>query len=190
MVQKILKYSQESLEDFIGRGMEESSPRKTFQVGPKIEVTELFVKVSRLWQLSSHSRGFLSSSVPDPNPDPPDPRVFWPPGSGSGSTSQRYGSGSFYLHAKIIRKIWILLFCDSFWLFIFKNNVNVPSKSNKQKKLCSKISFLVASWRSMTKLAGSGSTGLRHGSADPDPDTHQNVMDPVHCFLGYRCLNP
>jgi hypothetical protein len=42
----------------------------------------------------------LPSSVadPDPNPDPPDPRVFWPPGSRS--ISQRYGSGygsgSFY----------------------------------------------------------------------------------------------
>jgi hypothetical protein len=34
------------------------------------------------------------ASVPDPNPDPPDPHVFWPP-----------GSGSFYHHAKIIRKI-------------------------------------------------------------------------------------
>jgi hypothetical protein len=51
---------------------------------------------------------YVISSVPDPNPDPPDPRVFWPPGSGS--TSQRYGSGSdsgsgsFYHHAKIIRK--------------------------------------------------------------------------------------
>ncbi len=49
----------------------------------------------------------LKSSVPDP----PDPRVFWPPGSES--TSQRYGSGSgsgsglgsFYHYAKIIRKI-------------------------------------------------------------------------------------
>jgi hypothetical protein len=39
----------------------------------------------------------LNGSVPDPNPDPSDPRVFWPPGSGS-------GSGSFYHHAKIIRK--------------------------------------------------------------------------------------
>ncbi len=28
---------------------------------------------------------------------------------------------------------------------------------NQQKKLCSKISFLLASWRSMTKIAGSGS---------------------------------
>ncbi len=31
-------------------------------------------------------------SVADPNPDPPGPRVFGPPGSGS--ISQRYGSGS------------------------------------------------------------------------------------------------
>jgi hypothetical protein len=38
---------------------------------------------------------------PDPNPDPdppdsepPDPHVFGPPGSGSGSISQRYGSAT------------------------------------------------------------------------------------------------
>jgi hypothetical protein len=37
-------------------------------------------------------RYLLTSSVPDP--DPPDPRVFLPP-----------GSGSFYHHAKLIRKI-------------------------------------------------------------------------------------
>ncbi len=45
------------------------------------------------------------SSVADP--DPPDPHVFKPPGSGS--TSQRYGSGSgsFYHHAKIVRKTLI-----------------------------------------------------------------------------------
>ncbi len=36
------------------------------------------------------------------NPDPTDPHVFGPPGSGS--TSQRYGSGSFYHQAKIVRK--------------------------------------------------------------------------------------
>ena len=40
------------------------------------------------------------NSVPDP-----DPHVFGPPGSGS--TSQRYGSGSFYHHAKILRKTFI-----------------------------------------------------------------------------------
>jgi hypothetical protein len=38
----------------------------------------------------------VSRSVvdPDTNPDPPDPHVFGPPGSGSGCLSQRYGSGS------------------------------------------------------------------------------------------------
>jgi hypothetical protein len=59
-----------------------------------------FSKVSRLMAVFS-----LSSSVADP-----DPHVFGPPGSGS--TSQRYGSGScygsgsgsFYHHAKIVRK--------------------------------------------------------------------------------------
>jgi hypothetical protein len=44
-------------------------------------------------------------SVADPDPDPPDPRVFGPPGFGSGSTSQRYGS--VYHHAKIVRKTLI-----------------------------------------------------------------------------------
>jgi hypothetical protein len=34
----------------------------------------------------------------------------------------------------------------------------------------------------MTKIAGSGSISQRHGFADqdPDPDQHQNVMDPQH----------
>jgi hypothetical protein len=49
---------------------------------------------------------------------------------------------------------------------------------------------LLASWRSLTKIAGSGSRSgsrsgsisQRHGSADPDkdPDPHQNVIDPKH----------
>jgi hypothetical protein len=41
---------------------------------------------------------------------------------------------------------------------------------------------------SVTKTAGfgseSGSISQRHGSTDPDP--HQNVMDPQHCFPGKR----
>ncbi len=41
--------------------------------------------------------------------------------------------------------------------------------------------FLLASWRPMTKIAGSGSSSQRHRSPDPDP--YQNVMDhPQHCF--------
>jgi hypothetical protein len=34
----------------------------------------------------------------------------------------------------------------------------------------------------MTKIIGSGSISQRHGFADPDPDPHQNVMDPQHCL--------
>jgi hypothetical protein len=57
---------------------------------------------------------------------------------GSGSISQRYGSGSgsFYHDAKIVRQtlipsvLWLL-----FALFSLKNNVDVPSKSNKQKNV-------------------------------------------------------
>ncbi len=30
------------------------------------------------------------------------------------------------------------------------------------------------------KTEGSGFISQRHGSADPDPDPHQNVMDPQH----------
>ncbi len=47
-----------------------------------------------------------SVADPDPNPDPPDPHVFGPPRSGS--TGQRYGSGSFCHNAKIVRKTLII----------------------------------------------------------------------------------
>ncbi len=100
------------------------------------------------------------------------PYIFGRPGS---------GSVSFYHQAKIVRKILIptvlLLLFDFLSL---KKDVNVPSKRNKQKNL---ISFLLASWRSMTtKIGGStsGSISQSHGSADPDPDPHQNVMYPQH----------
>jgi len=43
---------------------------------------------------------------------------------------------------------------------------------------------LFASLKSMTKIAGSISQ--RHGSADPDPDSHQNVMDPEHCKKDFQ----
>jgi hypothetical protein len=54
----------------------------------------------------------------------------------------------------------------------------VPSKSNKQK---------------MTKIGGSGSESgsirQRHGSAVPDPDPHQNVMDPQQLGATFRYWN-
>jgi hypothetical protein len=74
----------------------------------------------------------------------PDPQVFGP--LGSGSTSQRYGSGSFYHQAKIVRKALIsTVLLLSFGLLTVKNDVNVPSNSNRQKNCFAKISFLLAS---------------------------------------------
>jgi hypothetical protein len=99
-----------------------------------------------------------SVSVPDPDLNPnPDPYVFGRPGS---------GSGSFYQQAEIVRKTLIptglLLLLDSSSL---KNDVNVPSKSNKQKIFLKNIFF------GLTKIAeawirgsGSGSTPKCHGS--------------------------
>ena len=87
---------------------------------------------------------------------------------GSGSESGSGSTGSTCFWASRIR---ILLsscknrkknldsydFLTPFDFLSLKNDVNVATKSNEQKKLCKKISFLLASWRSMTKIAGSGS---------------------------------
>jgi hypothetical protein len=77
-------------------------------------------------------------SVADPDPNP---HVFGPPGSGSICQSYGFGSGSrsVYHQAKNKKKKpWLQLLCDFFLLFIFENDVNAPSTSNKQKKLLDK----------------------------------------------------
>jgi hypothetical protein len=70
----------------------------------------------------------------------PDPHVFGP--SGSGSNSQRYGSGSgsFYHHAKNSKKnLDSYYFVTLFDFLSLKNNVNVPSKSTvNSRKNCVK----------------------------------------------------
>ncbi len=83
-------------------------------------------------------------SVADPDPnldlDLSDPYDFGPPGSGSGSVSQR--SGSFYHAAKIVSKtlipsvLWLL-----FDFLSLKNYVNVPSKRHRQKNFGKKIVY-------------------------------------------------
>jgi hypothetical protein len=91
----------------------------------------------------------LFSRVVDQDPDPLNPYVFGPPGSGSGSINTRYGSGSgsFCQQAKTVRKSLIptvlLILLD---VLSFKIDVNVPLKStgNKQKNWFKKIIFLAA----------------------------------------------
>ncbi len=51
-----------------------------------------------------------------------------------------------------------------------KNDVNVASKSNKQKNLAE---------------SEAGSVSQRYGSADLDP--YHNVKDPQHCYKWARC---
>ncbi len=68
--------------------------------------------------------------------------------------------------SNIVRKIFI---STVLWLLkdflSLKNAVNVPSKRNKQKNF-DKNSFLLASWRSLTKRAGSESESVVSGT-DP-----------------------
>ncbi len=158
---------------------------QTFQ-SPWTQVMKCDTPRNRLdtGQVNQASETLHMTSVPDP----PDPHFFRRPGNGS--ISQRYGSGSgyFYHQPKIVRKtlipsvLWLLLVFLS-----LKNYVNVPSKSNRWRKFFQETSYLLASWRSMTKIAGFGSESVSgsiiqsHGFADPDPDPHQNVMDPEHC---------
>jgi hypothetical protein len=74
----------------------------------------------------------IFSSVADP--DPPDPCVFRPPGSGFGTSSLWYGSGSFCHQAKIVRKTLIPNTLGLLFDFLsLKTDVNIPSKSNKKK---------------------------------------------------------
>ncbi len=77
---------------------------------------------------------------------------------------KRYRSGSFYHQAKIVRKTLIHTALRLFFYFLsLKNDVNVPLKTYKQKTIF--ISFLLACWRLMTKIAGYGTaSGSGSGS--------------------------
>jgi hypothetical protein len=70
-----------------------------------------------------------------------------------------------------------------------KNNVNVPSTSNKQKNCVKKLVFC---WHLEGQYENNKIRNqdpdlnldplVRHGSDNPDPDPHQKVMDPEHWF--------
>ncbi len=67
------------------------------------------------------------------------------------------------------------------------NDLNVPSKRNNHKNLEKRNYYFLASWRSLTKRAGSGvgsesvSVIQRYCSEDPDP--YKNVTHLEHCLL-------
>ncbi len=107
-----------------------------------------------------------------------------------------------YIHANISHRtsdhpwagprISIVLWLH-FDFFSFKNDVNVPSNSNKQKILLKKISFLLTSWRSMTKIAGSGSgfisqeTWIRGSGSGSTPICHESVT--LHATIYHRIVD-
>ncbi len=118
--------------------------------------------------------GSVADPDPNPVPDPPDPHVFGP--FGSGSISQRYGSGSFYHHAKIVRKTLIPTIFDFLSL---KNDVNVPSKSNKQK-IKTKNLFFVGILK-----ANDENSRIRIRDLDPDPLDRGRIQRKTWCVGPY-----
>ncbi len=111
-------------------------------------------------------------------------------GSGSGSISQSYGSGSksFFHQAKIVRKTLIPTVFVTITYYLWK-----LMKMYLQKVIIRKnffLNFFFGVFTVNDEKAGSGSVSefgsisQRHGSADPDP--HQNVMDPQHWFIEWR----
>ncbi len=109
------------------------------------------------------SLGLVKSSVPEPDPNPQDPKVFWASrirvrnylcGSGSGSRL-------FNQPAKNQEKPCFLQFFKLLNdLFSLKADVNVPSVISKEKKEI----FFVASWTPLKKRAGSVSVPKHQGS--------------------------
>ncbi len=126
-----------------------------------------FLNHAKVWtSVSWSSLGKYSIQIIVPDPDP---YVFEPPGSASGSVICLYGS--FHQQAKMKKT----LISTVLWLFYdflsLMNDVNPPSKRIKHSNLKEIFSFLLASWRSLTKRAGSG--------AGPHPDPLIKGPDPL-----------
>ncbi len=103
-----------------------------------------------------------SVADPDPNPDPPDPQVFW----GSWIRIRILLSLSKYNK----KNLDFYCLATSFWLFIFENDVKVPSKSNKQDNF---FFYFVFSWH----LEGQW-WKLKHPDPHQNPDPSVRGIDP------------
>ncbi len=120
------------------------------------------------------------------NPDPkPDPKCLFRFRIGSGSGQKFRILTDPVPDPQHWEKPWFLLFLLLFDFLSLNNDVNVPSKSNKQKNFFLN-NFFVGLLKVSDEIVGSGSESgsisKRHGSADPDPDQHQNVIYPQHCY--------
>ncbi len=75
-----------------------------------------------------------------------------------------------------------------FDFFSLNNNVNVPSKSNKQKKMCQNLKKNLNNFFAGILKVNDENSRIRIQDPDPlvrgmdprDPDPHPNVMDPEH----------
>ncbi len=65
------------------------------------------------------------------------------------------------------KKTWYLLFWDFFLTFYLWKLIYVYRQKVISRKTFLEICFLLASWRSMTKITGSGSISQRDGSEEP-----------------------
>jgi hypothetical protein len=76
--------------------------------------------------------------------------------------------------AKIVRKTLISTVLWLLYDFLsLKNSVNTSLKSNRYQQ---NLFLFMASWMSLTKSAGSGSSYV----IGMDPDPYQNITDPQH----------
>ncbi len=141
----------------------------------ELEFVDLVSCLMRVVWAAAAGKLYLASmgiqvSLTFPQPVLGDRYVFWPPGSGSGSVSHMYGSGSFYHRANMVRKPWFLdfyCFVTSFWLFVLERLCKYTCKKYTDEKIA---------------RLGAGSIAQRHGSTAM-PTTDQWFLVP--CTVRY-----
>ncbi len=98
---------------------------------------------------------------------------------GTGSVSQRYGSGSFHRQANMARKTLIsTVLCLTVFRIFYLWRIRYVYLQKGISKIHRRSFFLLASWRSLTKRIRTLSQ--RYGSTDLDP--YQNITDSEHWY--------
>jgi hypothetical protein len=132
-----------------------------------------------------HSANKKIPTEEDRDADPSDPYVFGPPGSRSGSIIQRYGSALLSSYKNSKKNLDSYCFVILFDFLSLKNDVNLPSKSNKNFFV--KIKFFVGILKvndensririhqseTWIRGSGSGSTPKCHGSATLEEENNR-----------------